>query len=455
MRKIRKYFHSTLQNESGAALILALIVLIALAAMVPAALMMTEADVDRTTDYQADKDAFYVADAGYEHAKDLIKNGGAYFSTLLPGANGTSDGGATDDGVFTGVGTVVTYDPGDGNHLYNQVVMNDAGGNPIGDYKVRMYDNDEADGDLYTDTDFSVWVESIGTITNVNGDAVVKTVKALAYKFEIDPTMFPAGVTSVGPTSFMSFSGASEISGGDGTNGYNMDGTIDTTCDGVPAISSEAGAPVYDSNSDCGADPSLAVCILLNGGPTITGDTVPGDITGTSYENGQTDFTQEDAEDLWQTLTEDADGDGIADMADNQYSGNITIAGNASGGILGTLANPTVLYVKGDVTVTTFGGPPSTTAQGYGTLIVDGDLNLAGRLIWNGLVLVGGCPGCSSAIDGNGKFVVYGAILVGGSPSDISMGGTFEAYYSCSALMLSQQSNQDNYKTVHWYEGIN
>jgi hypothetical protein len=448
----RRNSNSTLKNESGAALVLSLVVLISLAAMVPAALMLTQADMSRTNNYQEDKNAFYVADAGYEHAKDFIGKSGLFFDTLLPGANGTSDGGGTDDGLFTGMGAVVTHDPGDGNHLYNQVTMNDANGNAVGTYMVRMYDNDEPDGDLYTDTDFSVWIESIGTTTDINGDPTTKTIKALTYRFQIDPIMFPAGITTVGDHSFLSFSGSSEVSGGDGTNGYAMDGTIDASCDGVPAVASESGSPVYDSTSDCGADPTLETCILLNGGPTITGDTVAGDITGTSYENGQTDFTSEDAEDLWQTLTEDANGDGIADMADNQFNGSITIAGNASGGILGTLADPTILYVKGDVTVTTAGGPPSTQAEGYGILVVDGSLKLDGRLEWNGLVLVGGCPNCNGSVSGNGKFTIYGAILVGGDPSKVAMAGGFNAYYSCEAVMLAQSTNTNNLTTVHWYE---
>ncbi|NIQ01967.1 MAG: hypothetical protein GWM98_17475 [Nitrospinaceae bacterium] len=436
-REERKQTCRHFKNESGAVMVAVLLLLIALAALVPAALQMTTQDFSRTTNFQQSKDAFYVADAGIEHAKDVIKNGGAYFSTMLPGPDGVPNSGG-DDGLFAGVGTQVTFNGID----YNEVAFNG------GTYKIRMYDNeDNADGnaaiDAYLDADFSVWVESIGT----TADGTQKTIKALVYKYEIDPTLFPAGVTMVGPRSLMNVSGASDISGGDGTNGYAMDGTLDPSCDGSAGMASESGTPYYDNLPDCSNDPALATCFLQNGTPSITGDG-----GSPSYTNGQTDFVQDDAENLWQTLTEDGNGDGFADMPDNEIFGSTTIAGNATGGILGTLSDPTILYVHGDVTVTTASGPPSTQAEGYGILIVDGDLNLDGRLQWNGLVLVGGCPTCSSQVSGNGKFSVFGSVLVGGDPSVINMGGIFEVRYSCAALQLAQQSSQDNFKVVAWLE---
>ncbi|MCH8933902.1 MAG: hypothetical protein IH923_12640, partial [Nitrospinae bacterium] len=62
-----------LANESGVALIVALMLMLVMLTMVPAALQLTSGEFDRTETFQENREALAIAEAGLEHAKVLVQ----------------------------------------------------------------------------------------------------------------------------------------------------------------------------------------------------------------------------------------------------------------------------------------------------------------------------------------------------------------------------------------------
>ena len=90
----------------------------------------------------------------------------------------------------------------------------------------------------------------------------------------------------------------------------------------------------------------------------------------------------------------------MADANGNVYDSNYDMSHL---GPLGTVNNPVIDYVKGDLTL-------QGNQTGYGTLIVTGTLNLGGDFSWNGLVLVIGDGKVNFMGGGNGQ--INGQVFV-------------------------------------------
>ncbi len=102
------------------------------------------------------------------------------------------------------------------------------------------------------------------------------------------------------------------------------------------------------------------------------------------------------------------------------YSGTYT-----SGTVLGTLDNPKITFVQGDVN---FAG----NASGSGILVVYGDLTCAGNFSYNGLVIVYGNTSISASASGNSA--IYGGMFVIGPSVNISATGSAIVNYSSSVI---------------------
>lgn len=90
----------SLANESGVALIVALMLMLVMLTMVPAALQLTSGEFDRTETFQENREALAIAEAGLEHAKTMVQYNSA--NDILDGPDDdhatTADNGTLTDG---------------------------------------------------------------------------------------------------------------------------------------------------------------------------------------------------------------------------------------------------------------------------------------------------------------------------------------------------------------------
>ena len=91
----------TLTNQSGVALVTALLFMVVLIALVPAAISLTSGEFDRADDFKDSREAFFLAEAGLEHAKYLTEQRSS--TIVLAGPDG-DPASTTDNGTFS-IGT--------------------------------------------------------------------------------------------------------------------------------------------------------------------------------------------------------------------------------------------------------------------------------------------------------------------------------------------------------------
>lgn len=416
------------RNESGAVLVIVLLLMIVLIGLIPAAINMTRNDFTRTVNYQESKEAFYIAEAGIQEALRLSKTMSR--DTILN----------TNAGLLEPAGTVVAFNGAN----YNE--YNYAGGT----YKIRMDDNVEPDGNLSVDTDKVLTITAVGT----SPQGIEKTIRANIYKFDIPPSTFPSALTMVGPLSAINISGNSfEINGADqaGGNGLTLAGTPDPTCPGVAAVAFESSGPVTEvTNMNNCSTAATNTCVEV---PNSNANKNDGNYVGVNsnsrdFLTSQTTLSSMDAAEIHAMLTADSDNDGYPDLVDqsNYYTGAST---QFSGGTYGTDADPKITYVTGDLKMT-------GNLTGSGILIVDGDLTISGTVNWNGIVLVGACTTCSSTTTdttGTGTGNINGALLVGnGTQAQADIRGDFSINYSCEGINLANNVFNNNVTLVDWYE---
>lgn len=416
------------RNESGAVLVVVLLMMVVLIGLIPAAINMTRNDYTRTANYQESKEAFYISEAGVQEAIRLAKT--LDRDTILN----------TNGGLLEPSGTVVSYNGAN----YNEYSY--AGGT----YKIRVDDNIDPDdpsppgGDqTKVDTDKVLVITAVGTSDN----GVEKTIRANLYKFDIPPSTFPSALTMIGPLSAINISGNSfGINGADspGGNGLDLNGNPDPSCTGKSAVAFESGGPITEvtNMSNC-ATAATDTCVEVpNSNPNNNdGNYVGVNSSSRDFVTDQTTFSSADGTELHSLLTADNDNDGTPDLVTNYYSGNQQFAG----GTYGTDTDPTITYVTGDLKT-------SGNLTGSGILIVDGNLTIAGDMEWNGIILVGACTTCSStATDtmGVGSGTINGALLVGnGTQAQADIRGNFQINYSCQGIDLANAVLNDNVSLI-------
>jgi len=98
----------------------------------------------------------------------------------------------------------------------------------------------------------------------------------------------------------------------------------------------------------------------------------------------------------------------------------------------------------------------SGTAEGYGVLVVNGDLVCAGELLWTGIVIV---RGRATMVGGGSRKRMIGALIVGEEVADansagLRLTGTVNLDYSSQAIALSQ-SRLTMMTVLSWQEVAN
>ena len=210
---------ASLRNETGAALIMALLVMVVMISLVPVAMQLSSGEIHQSKNYKENRKAFFLAEAGLEHAKSLTEE-----SSLRAALAGPDDlvsaisGNTTDDndnGTFN-TGTPILQPDG---YLYNEVALGD------NNYYIRAYDNN--DGDPNFDIDNTIILHSIGT---VNG--ITTSVEAVVY----NPPGIP--VSAVTTNDNLEVAGSSIVSGDCGSVHSNED----LTMSGTPSVLHDATA---------------------------------------------------------------------------------------------------------------------------------------------------------------------------------------------------------------------
>ena len=502
----------TLGNESGAALVIALLLMVAIITIIPVAMHLTSADLSRTKNFENDREAFFVADAGLQHAGTLYQDN--FSNDIMEGP----------DGLFsssTGSGTAVNYS-GAGSETDDNGNFYDNGASPLpkfaipgstlvdatskmdgashkytrvafngGDYKIRLWDNDDKalcpkdntstslctasnfdplldeDNETWVDRDGLVHVESIGT--SATGDSV--TLHGLIKRKMIQPSRIPAAVVLVGPRAGIYASSANyDVSGASSVGGAGYDigaaGTVDTECKGKGGISVNAAGltgvyytqvgytgfsftdydqtmQTYSDFTDCTDGPPPTgvedVCISLsvNARKGIKGTNTNG-VTAPDIIINDNTFTAEDAAKMYKDII--TDGKGYFTLPNPATPSDLPA--------LGSETNPVIIYAPGDLQMAAGPGP-----TGYGILVIDGNFNMAGNFIWNGLVMIGTCPTCTGDLVGAGDLTVNGSVIIGNSSADRSrsdFAGTADFQYSCKGLAIASNAFGDSFGVVSW-----
>lgn len=125
-------------------------------------------------------------------------------------------------------------------------------------------------------------------------------------------------------------------------------------------------------------------------------------------------------------------------------------AGTYSSGQWGTLATPQVTWITGNATL-------SGTVDGYGVLVVDGSLSVAGNFTFHGLVIARR----NMDVQFSGNAGVYGSVLIGDKSvpdPEIElqvMGNAQIRYDSCSLAWANSQVPLPKLaKLIAWYEKL-
>ena len=363
------------KNEKGIVLATGLMFMAIIAIVGSTAVLITTTDLKIGTNYITSEQAFYVAEAGIQHAANVLKAGTSNgFNDELLGADGIQD---TSDDFILSFGSSVSF--GDGN------------------YAVKVTDNDDGDGDPFSDPDNKVIITSTGTVNNAS-----KTIEAVYYyrKVDVDGAL---GIYGDGPA--VELSGASEIDGRDYKVPPDFDcsgaGCTATLAGGVPA---EPGIYAEEAITQKGlitdeTDPKQ----------NIFGDPPVKDVGGSEISVS-----------YWQDFANSLTPDLTVDSAEGTITENI----------FGSRDNPQITMISDSATGTHLSG----TIDGAGILIVNGDLQITGTFHFEGLIIV--MSGGDLVVTGTGRSITYGSVVLAGSgvSSEVDYGGHASIRYSSQAL---------------------
>lgn len=204
----------------------------------------------------------------------------------------------------------------------------------------------------------------------------------------------------------------------------NLNGNVDINGNDINMDgSSGSGSPKPGIGVDTPADSEY---IVKNVKPKIT-KSIKGS-GGTPSVSTVNDTTN------WQSLTQN-----IIFAADNTLPG-----GTYTSGDFGTLTQPQITYVNGDVNL-------EGTMSGYGIMVINGDLTLTGTFDFYGIIILYG--NSTITTDVIGTFSVYGGTILVGSSVDIKATGTSQLYYSSQAINNAKVNlKSSRFTIVSWWE---
>ena len=101
----------------------------------------------------------------------------------------------------------------------------------------------------------------------------------------------------------------------------------------------------------------------------------------------------------------------------------------------GSPEQPKVFRAKGDLEI--------RASEGYGILLVDGNLEVKGDFLWHGLIIING----NFRFSGGGNKAIYGSVIATGSA--VRMDGGVDIYYDCTSLSKLHR-HLSSYKKLWW-----
>src|SRR5213593_3597517 len=421
-------------DERGAALVLALMVLLTLTGLALAILSVSAFEPQISRNHNDTVRARYVAEAGIEYAYDTLATNVSSWNTYLAGA--TCLQGAV-------LGTANSSLPGLGrvHGTFTVRVRNDCN---AGDDKLTGVGLDtitghcaEVAGTATLDANCRVIVTSTGTIGNTT-----RTITVVVAKTEVPATnaalAFPglqADVNLIGPS-------------------VVIDGR-DTKMADTPGAPTGTAPAVYGISVN-GTLPALAVQVenaLGNSLNNVRGrdETKSGAATqgaGTIQADGA--LTSQAITDFVSAVRS------TADITINTSPGNTHSIGNIgstcstdvkSSTCWGTISRPKIVYISGtlsDISVQYMSLMISGDSTGTGILIVEnGNVEISGNFRWNGPIIVSG-TNVGIRYRGDGTQSVYGATVInelhddGASNLEGDIQGTSSILYSREMLDLVQ-----------------
>ena len=441
-------------HQEGLALLIAVIALSVFSLLGLYVSLNATTEVRISENYESRQQARLAARAGLNHARELIR--GLELNDLLRGPDGlkpdpstypstlsgqyafrnwvgwstarslnilnpaSAVSGLPDDGLFNSGGTILI--PATGVAL---TAPNPYGAGTVttARYFVKVTDNDDGDGDRFTDSDGIVIVRSTGVAQTIRETAagVVRANSVAVYEarfkrsqtFGIHAPIILEGDPVV-PAKSTNMFGGNSFSIDGGAYPYGI-GTIDTDTSNTSYPDAEVKAnldPKY-------YDQITGSCCASTGGAV-------GDITGTLTGD---QLLLKDPAYLWNFIY-----NVIPKFADSVFQGDQQWSGS---GVppLGTPQSPRLTYVNGDLAM---GGGVS----GTGVLVVNGELKGNGKNDWTGLILVIGkgvanMSGMNIGINGG----IYVVSLQAGNPptfgtTQFSLGGNSNVQASDTALHL-------------------
>ena len=363
-------------NEKGFVLPVGLMFLAIISILGTTAVTITTTDLKIGRNYKTSVQAFYAGEAGIQRATHILKAGASNgFDNELLGTDGKSN--TSDDGILN-----------------------------FGDESsaVQIIDNNDGDGDLFSDSDNKVIITSTGTASNAS-----KTIEAI-FSYQAVDVDGALGLYGDGPAVDLG-NGPSEIDGRDHNvpTSFNCSGVH---CEGTLVSGAPAETGIYAENTlirtgiiDGPAKGKGAKSQNVFGDPPI--DDEGGGVGSVSY---------------WQDFANGLIPAQTIDAADGTFAGNVSI---------GTRENPQVTVITDDKCV---GTHLSGTVDGAGILVINGDLQITGTFHFEGLVIV--ISDEDLVVTGTGRSILFGSIVLAGSgnSSEVDYGGHASIRYSSDAL---------------------
>ncbi|MGE5364424.1 MAG: hypothetical protein ACM3SM_09855 [Bacteroidota bacterium] len=137
--------------------------------------------------------------------------------------------------------------------------------------------------------------------------------------------------------------------------------------------------------------------------------------------------------------------DWLALTKDLIFSADIVLStGTYSGGqTFGTIAQPKITYVNGNVDF--------TQASGAGIMIVNGDMKLSGNFNFYGIIIAYGQSSIRTQTIGNNG--IYGGTIIVGDDVAIDSQGNSLFYYSTEAINLAKANlKSSRFEILNWWE---
>ncbi len=370
---------SAFGNEKGIVLAVVLMFLAILAAMGSITVVMTRAEIKTGDNYKNTEQAFFLAQAGAEHAREQLRalnaastDTSSYTDELgnAAGTNGLLDGdiSGTDDVALISSGSLAE-----------------------GTYTVYL-SNDSVDGlSNQTDTNSIVTITSVATGPN-GSKATVEIIVAQFDMFTLPPS---SPITLVGP--------------------------------GATFIGNESNAKDLYSDDQCATDPIgvtrpvVATSHLADVGnvQTAISDTKPETYHGRNLTGGAvTALTDPDliATTIPASTMANLNLNDLIEMAKTIEKAADMVAPG------GTDANSVYVGAPGDTQVVVVNGDFNLNANGAGILLVTGELTFAGNIDFDGIIFVIGEG--SMVRNGGGIGNIHGGILVANTAGPDGIPGT-------------------------------